>query len=679
MDPNPKGIAWDGQGLYVAFPGRRLITYYRREDIIASIRSGEGRIEARVRRPPIPPFHRIGDSRDIDLTTISSSIVPSGLAHDGTHLFVGDRNSRTIYRRNTNGTWSSFFHFSSSVGNVSGNIDSLSWGDSVFWVGDDVNKRLIKINGNGDTAGTFDIPNTTAPVGIAHLGDTGTLPYIVDGGVDKKVLAYETRTIINPPTFGDSFENIVNNELFSEQQQRIRYRIHGDSEIAPSYISCGDSGDSFNYTTKRWRESNTPYETREEAIAESEYSASFRSYCTTRSIVFQEEIQTTKVVKGDSITQYRVMGDRKSGSTSFSCNEIDTTAGVFRKTIRRYRGDTSWYSGSQANFLAQYNSGYGDTFEVSYTTSGDSSGCFVSAGVWADIPETLFSTYEPIIETRQIPGPTRTTATTRLVTRSGTRTSYLLRRFAPIIQEVGDTIVVQRERQRTTKRTIRVRTSPGSEFQSTDWFTKISNSTLRNLNLGIRPTGLSFGPNGNLFLVDANNDVVYFFYRGSIRREGDQYYDLSQASLRGENFNIFPGAIAWDHSDGFYVSDTQANKLLYFRFYPEILATVRSGIGRISAKAEVAGAEVKSGEGRITAFLTRYIHPTIRVRSGEGRINTEAAAGIAIKTQKNSGDTSRIEATAFAVETKFAKGEVRSGSGRIDVEICSKISNRSFC
>ena len=669
------GIAWDGEGIYISNSNQGAIFYYRREDIIARIRSGISRIEVSVVEPPLPPFHRIGDSRDIDIkTTLHNNAEVVGLAWYNGSIYAGDRYTRRIYKINPSTKTSEvFFTFSSTE-----NIDSLTFGDSNFWVGDDVNRQLVKINTSGDTNGIFNIPSGFVPTGIAHLGDTGTYPYIIDS-TNKQILNYETRTIINPPVFGDSYYNVVGHEFVETPEIITKYRVSGDSEIQPDYVSCGDSGDSFNYTSKRWLGSNVLFDSGDSAIKASEYNASFRSFCSTRTVTYQEQIQTTKTIRGDSITEYKITGDRASGSSGFSCVDLDPSNQVFSREITRYSGDSNvWYS---SLLLAEYNARYTNKISTPYTTQEGSGDCRVgdsTSTTYANIPSTVLTEYSPTHTTRQIQGALTTTTTTRFVTRSGERTSHLLRRFTPVIEEVGDTTIVRQERQTITRVPTKIELSPGTEFPSTDWHTKISRRTLLALNEAIRPTGLSFGPNGDLFLLDANNDTVFFLYKGLLRRARDEYYDLPKNVLRGENFNIFPAALVWDQSDGFYISDTQAKKLWYYRYYPKIEAEARSGISRIAIKAKVAGAEARSGISRIAIKATKYIHPTISVGNTGGRIQITPREAIPIKTQIRSGDSSRINAVGLSVETKFISLSVRSGSGRINASGLVESHARAF-
>ena len=79
------------------------------------------------------------------------------------------------------------------------------------------------------------------------------------------------------------------------------------------------------------------------------------------------------------------------------------------------------------------------------------------------------------------------------------------------------------------------------------------------------------------------------------------------------------------------------------------------------------GAFVSSNPGEISVLVTRQIFIKGEVRSGSGRIDTIPHAYPPIGTVEiRSGDSSRIEAEAEKRGSHAASGEIRSGRGKIE-------------
>ena len=718
---NPQGIVWDGEGLFVSNTASDRLQYYKREDIIVRFRSNPSLINITIEQPPLPPWIRDGDTKDIDLINdigFTNAVIPSGLAHDGTSLYFSDRNSNRVFKINPITKAASSLISSASIG---GQVDSLTFGDSLLWVGNDRDQTLIPFNSNGikQTRPNTNLPEGTIPTGIAHKGDTGGLPYVVDF-VNDKIISYEERKEVTPPLFGDSVIDQYYYETYNELTPRTRYRVVGDTENTISYTSCSSEGDSGWYSTTRYRNSDQLFNTREQAKDTSSFFYTYKSICRERVIPYSYDSQTTtttskQVQTQAARTEYRVSGERVSGSGRFSCGNRSGT--TFRATRVRYNS-TGWYSSSAAAITAgrrneavsasgQNSCGSGDcrsgtctstqrvarTRRVPYTVrvskyvtryrnetywtteyyTGQVCGYVTD---WSSYPprseyrcrttqqsrtvqrtrrvpyqaltfttetryrtETYYvnqnitldnyvnipgnyDTYTPIVSSRNVPAQFRTTLTNKVVTvrRSGQRTyvNREVRTWSPVYQEIGDTVVVTKTRQLTRQIPTKVLRVAGDSKLVTKWGTKLGDTLLRGINPGIRPTGLTFGPQNNLFLLDSDKDSVYFFFKGEERREIDGNYDLSQGVLRSADFNIFPAAVAWNHQDGFYISDVYNKKIWYFRFNPRIQLRWKSERSSWNIKPRVAPFIWTSGKSSWDIKnIRRIIFSKIQFTSGD--------------------------------------------------------------
>ena len=177
----PEGSAIDGSnGIYIA--GRRKLYYFEIEDHILNFgwdyRTGKSR--SRICSNNTTKHFVRGDS-NFDINVSSYGGV-SGLAHDGTSLYFGDRNTSRILKVNpTTKAISNFKRLPDRIpgGSVKPNVDSMAYGDGRIWIGDDRNKKIVSFDLTGGDTRVDDLPVNTTPTGIAHTGEAGTLPYAI--------------------------------------------------------------------------------------------------------------------------------------------------------------------------------------------------------------------------------------------------------------------------------------------------------------------------------------------------------------------------------------------------------------------------------------------------------------------------------------------------------------------
>ena len=649
---NSQAAAWGNSGLYLADTDNDRINFYKREDIILRFSGGEPSFRFQPVQPPKPAWTREdGDSKDIDLISdlgFGGGVDISGLAHDGTYLYFSDRNSQRVFKVNLSNKTAEGFITQAQVG---AGTDSLTFGDSRLWLGIDSRRTLETFFQDGRSENiVYSLPSNTIPSGIAHNGDTdigdtvsidsaGTRPYVIDAARDK-IISWKKRKNIIPPIFGDSFFNHYLYE--TQEQQRIitKYRVTGDTQGPSSYISCTNHGDSEWRTAERYRASDVLYDSQSAAQEASKYDSSYKTFCEQRSQSYtyqEDETYYVRVLVTPARTEYRVTGERVSGSRKFPCTGLSAFNFTYRTTRTRYRSSGWSSSSSAAQSAASYTQNITGSARV-YDSPGYWPSGTCRLGSYRDRTRggqtryryssaPSYSVYSPIIQTRSVPAVYRQEPRTRKVTRRGTRNVYSkeIKTWTPLFQEIGDTVTEEYNVQLIRKEPIKVVRTPGDSSNTiTGWGDEVSTETLRSINPTIRPTGLTFNDNKDLFVLDADRDQVYFLHQGFERRPEDAELDLSTGNLRQVNQNIFPTAIAWDHDKGFYIADSYNKKIWWFKFNPRIHFRVSAGTPKFDFKVDSYLFKAIAGVPKASFNVTVKASPTIRASAGIPTVNFRA-------------------------------------------------------
>ena len=650
---NPQAITWDDGGLFYADTDNDEIKYQKREDIFITFTGEPGTWNVRPVQPPLPAWERRGDTKDIDLINDLGfhTVIPTALTFDGTNLYFGDRNSNRIFKVNPSTkadsgliTLSSYQH----------SIDSMTYGDSKLFIGDDRSRKILVYNTNGDSLYQIDLPDGVIPSGLGYNGDS--IPDVVDSFNDR-IISYETRKEITPATYGDSFFNSYSYENFDDEQIVTKYRVTGDTVGPSTFISCSNAGDSTYRTAKRYKSSDVLYGTQDEARTGEEYDFTYKTVCEEKTYHYNDRITETVYDEHQELvsaarTEYRVNGERASGTTSFSCGDLRTNIPTrFEKRRTRY-GTSGWTTSSQGAVNAARRT---ETVRVraTYTCITGSfrsrSKCYFGScqtftlvngkleptrGVYeADIPSPI-PTYSPKIETRTIPAVYRTVRTprqvVRIVPRQGVRITQEIKTWNPVFQEVGDTVVTPRTIQIVRKNPIKVLTSSGDSKLITGWGDKVSTSELQRLNPNIRPSGLTYIGN-NSFVLDADNDQAFFLHNGREVRSGDRILDLPQGILRLVNFNIFPSAITSDNQYGAWIADSYNKVLWWFEFKPRIEISFTGDSGTWSIKPDISRISFTGEPGTWNINITPQVNVPISFTGDSGTWDIELASHEAIE------------------------------------------------
>ena len=584
-----------------------------------------------------------GDSsRDISLTTYTDVV---GLGFDDVDIYFGSRTNNIIYKVNPStkvvseflrlgdifdGDGRRRFQFRYSGTpiatkfNSSPTIDSLSFGDSKLWIGDDRNKLLISFNSSGGDTEIHDLPSNITPSGIAHPGDTGALPWVLDSTA-KKIISYQEKKRITQPIIGDSHQILVDYPLVNVYTPVTKYRVIGDNRNVTRYASCTNVGDSELIGATRYRASETLYDSGDSAIAAASYSYLYNQVCLLRTETYNTRRRQPVKVPKDPIIQYRVIGERRSGTSSFSCSSDYTRNGrtfTFTKTRTRYR-QTGWFSTQNEALNASRHS---ETVRESVTAICVRSGvqppshycpsgahCITviqgrgyNGGMYY-LPPSPIPLYQPRYERREVPQEPGDSFI--WVGETGTRTANLknIESWSPSVIRVGDTLVTQEPQRRERRIPVKVVRTPGDSTIYHEWDDQISSTDLLKVSQNIRPTGLSFGPQNNLYVLDANQDTAWAFNNGTERTSNSTDFDINSTLIRGVNSNIFPGAIVWNRIDAVYISDTQAKKLWVFESTE--LAELNFDVGPITIdfEADIAGVDIDVGPISIDFEVEKYI------------------------------------------------------------------------
>ena len=582
-----------------------------------------------------------GDSsRDINLSSYDSV---SGLGFDGENIYFGNRSNGTVYKVNPSTKAISEFtnlsgfdastrltYRANNPDNFIGTkfyhqptIDSLTFGDSRLWIGDDSNKILLSFDSNGGDTKLHDLPSNINPAGIAHSGDTDDLPWVLDS-TRKKIISYQQKKRITQPVTGDSHIIHVDYPLVNVYTPVTKYRVIGDYKRNTVYVSCSNVGDSELIGATRYRASETLYDSGDSAVAAASYSYLYNQVCLLRTESYSTRIKQNVKVPKDPIIQYRVIGERRSGTSSFGFRDYTRNGRTltYTKTRTRYR-QTGWFSTQNEALNA---SSFSETARVNVTAICVANNVGVSSryraigahcidvirgrgynGQLYIIPPSPIPLYQPRYERREVaqePGDSFI-----WVESSGTRSANLknVEEWLPTIERVGDTLITQVPRRRERTIPVKVVKTPGDSTIYHEWDDQISSTDLTAVNQNIRASGLSFGPQDNLYVLDANQNVAWAFYNGVERTSNSTDFDITSTLIQGVNSNIFPGAIVWNKTDGIYISDTQARKLWFFESTE--LAELNFDVGPITIdfKADVAGVDVNVGPISIDFEVEKYI------------------------------------------------------------------------
>ena len=586
-------------------------------------------------------WERGDTTNDIDLISYGNI---AGLTHDGTKLYIGDRTNSLILTANpTTKAIGAFVDFGDPIpgGPEYPGVDALTYGDSKIWVGDASNKKLYSYDLDGRNPTITDIPETVTPVGLAHNGDTDTLPYILDSA-SKSVLSYKERKNIIEPVYGDSYVNFVFYEPVERQTPITRYRITGDTEITSTYTSIGVN--NRRGTATRYYTGDTDYATLEEAIEAAKYDYSYTQTTETRGGRQRYRGDTTVCVPKPKRTEYRVIGeiDRGRRAVSVTCADVVRGQTYFQKTYQRYR-NTGWFSSRNDAIRASLytgtqrfnpdSTGFGAYINGRLVAQNAScnTGLFHSRiahrsyYVHINPPRgtTTIPHRLPRVITRQTGGGDSCTTIQVDKYRDTTSTVKKIRHWEPVWEPVGDTLVENVQQKITRRIDVRPLISPGdSSTTITGWGEQVNAEALRTLSPGFIPSGISFGPSKNLFVLDSNEDKAWFISNGEERFPDTDDQDLITSVMREPNPNIVPEAIAWDRtiksdrSSGFYVSDTQAKKLWWYQYTPVLEMRFRTGPLHYNFFAKIADLEWNTGEPTISWDVVREIYVNMEFRTG---------------------------------------------------------------
>ena len=643
---NPQAITWDDGGLFYADTDNDEIKYQKREDIFITFTGEPGTWNVKPVQPPLPAWEREGDTKDIDLINDLgfTFVTPTALAFDGTSLYFGDRNSNRIFKVNPSTKVASGLITLSTQQS----IDSMTYGDSKLFIGDDRSRKILVYNTDGDSLYQIDLPDEVIPSGLGYNGDS--IPDVVDSFNDK-IISYETRKEITPATYGDSFFNSYSYENFDDEQIVTKYRVVGDTVGPSTFISCGTEGDSTYRTAKRYKSSDVLYGTQDEARTGEEYDFTYKTVCekSTQSYTYQgEEQYVARELVTPARTEYRVRTDRASGSLSFSYSDWGwhNRAYRFRKTRTRYNNG-SWSASSEAAVNSARKT------ETIYASASDSNcgGTRGSRQLWrlpnwirtnqtceggrknwyVQLPNNVPS-YVPVVETRTVPAVYRNVVKTRPATLTGTRDVLRseIKTWNPVFQEVGDTVVTPRTIQIVRKNPIKVLTSSGDSKLITGWGDKVSTSELQRLNPNIRPSGLTYIGN-NSFVLDADNDQAFFLHNGREVRSGDRILDLPQGILRLVNFNIFPSAIVSDNQYGAWIADFYNKVIWWFEFKPRIDISFTGDSGTWNIKPDISKISFTGEPGTWNINITPQVNVPISFTGDSGTWDIELASHEAIE------------------------------------------------
>ena len=629
-----------------------------------------------------------GDStNDID---VSSYPNVTGLAHDGTSLYFGDKNNNLILKVNpTTKAISAFVDFGDTLPGIEyPSIDALAYGDSKIWVGDASNKKIYSYDLDGRNPSVIDVPDFITPVGLAHTGDTDTIPYVLDS-TNKKVISYKERKNIIEPEYGDSHVDFTFYEPRERETEVTRYRITGDTEIDPTYTSIGIHNLEANAT--RYYAGDTDYATLEEAIEAAKYQFAYKQDTERRYGSEKYKGDTTECVPIPKKTEYRVIGeiDRGKRSVSVTCADVVRGQTYFQKTYQRYR-NTGWFSSrndairaSLYNGTQRFNpdsTGFGAYINGRLVAQNAScnTGIFHSRIAHRSYYVHINPPRNPTIPHRLPRVITRQTGggdscTTREVEKTRTTTSTVkeIRRWEPTWEPVGDTLVETVQRKITRQIDVRPLISPGdSSTTITGWGDQITTETLRDLSPGIIPTGLTIGPSKNLFVLDANEDKAWFLYQGEERFPDTEDQDLTTNVLREPNSQIEPAAIAWDRgrnrTSGFYISDTQARKIYWFEYSPVLEMKFRTGPTYFGFEAEIAGVKFNTGEAEYDFVVERRIYPTWSYTTGNPEYNFAGEGDTNPLAWKISTGSPTVSMAGRAAETTNFSFDFTTGDVDID-------------
>ena len=630
------GTAWnpDDDGIYVAnninTGTHDRIYFFRRirpDRIQFSFETGGVRVRFEHPKIIIPSWERGDSTNDIDVSTRGDI---AGLAHDGTSLYIGDKSNNLILKINpSTKAASAFVDFGDPIPGVEHpSVDSLAYGDSKIWVGDASNKKLYSYDLDGRNPTVTDIPSDAVPVGLAHNGEGDSLPFILDSA-SNSVLSFKRRKNIIEPTYGDSFVTQITWPVITYSTPIETYRVTGDRENTTRYISCSPVGDTIIAGT-RYRAGDTNFRTRAEAIEASEWPITYNQSCVRRSEPETYTYREKETVRLPDTKQYRYNGDRSSGTRRASCGQITGGSSTryiarewtfFRVSRTRY-GTSGWYS-SRTEALRNTPSRTESINLSARNTTGlrgsrsewPSRWCYRGGGgqgrsVYVDPP--TYSIYSPKPEERTVRGGD----SFRWVTKTGTRTTTTqlknVRSWSPIVEIVGDSDTFTRAVRRETDVPVRVLRTPGdSSTFSTKWGTQVTTDALNEVNPNLVPTGMTFGPHKNLFVLDSQDDTAWFFYKGENRSLQSEEQDLLRSVLRQTNQSIVPAAIAWDRSltrqTGFYVSDTQAKKIWYYSFNPRLQIRMTTGDPQVNFRAKTSDVQVTTGSPTFSFVVKKVI------------------------------------------------------------------------
>lgn len=180
----PFGVAWDGPDLIVADPAAHRVLRISPEGRVT--RSPDGLLGEPMGVATMPDGIAVTDPRAGEVLLLrrnlrskrlllGSLIRPTGIAFDGTRLFVLETGRHLLRIREANGTWREL----GGRGEGSGEFNypaSLAVGGRLLLVGDTLNFRIQKIDSkSGSLLGTF-----------GQLGDgTGEMPRIKGVAIDS--------------------------------------------------------------------------------------------------------------------------------------------------------------------------------------------------------------------------------------------------------------------------------------------------------------------------------------------------------------------------------------------------------------------------------------------------------------------------------------------------------------
>ena len=591
-----------------------------------------------------------GDStNDIDLISYGNI---AGLTHDGTKLYIGDRTNSLILTANpTTKAIGAFVDFGDPIpgGPEYPGVDALTYGDSKIWVGDASNKKLYSYDLDGRNPTVTDIPETVTPVGLAHNGDTDTLPYILDSA-SKSVLSYKTRKNIIEPEYGDSHVDFVFYEPIVRRTPITRYRVTGDTQIASTRRSCTTTG--LGTGTRYRSNGDTDFATLEEAINAARYSFTYTQPCEPSSTPYSYgDSRRIPITKKKKVTKYWLRGEKKTGSRLLSCNDINGSATnydarayfVYETTRDRYSASTTLYDTPQAAAAAGRRT-QNVRRSVRSTTyfrgppnwaycRGNPSPYRFGEGKYAYNRRPTIDLFSPDVQSREVEEDDGDSYIIEIFTNSGTRTTYSkeIKRWDPVWEKVGDTLVENVLQKVTRQIDVRPLISPGdSSTTITGWGEQVSAETLRTLSPGFVPSGISFGPSKNLFVLDSNEDKAWFISNGEERFTDVEDQDLSTNVMRQPNANIVPEAITWDRtqtangSSGFYISDTQAKKIWWYQYTPVLEMRFRTGPLHYNFFAKIAGLEWNTGEPTFDWEIEKQIYVDMEFTTGNTEVNFEA-------------------------------------------------------